>query len=555
MKNKRQLLLYSLVLFVILIAVNSFFSNKFAQLDLTEEKRFTLTPETKQLIQDLEEPVDVFVFLKNENLPADLKRLQQATRDVLQQFKGLNSKQIRIHFENPLKDLSAEEQNKTMLELQKRGLTPTNVRIKTKNGYSEHLLFPGALINYQDKQFPVMLLQGNRGRDAINQSIELLEYQFSNAISKLQLNQLPVVAFSQGHDELKPTEVQSFREALATNFYQSTTLSIAEVDSIPQSVSLLVIAQPKTEFSKTDKFKIDQYIMNGGKTLWALDMMKMEMDSLRTVWQGKNVAVDYPLNLDDQLFNYGVRIKRNLVRDLQSRAIPIVIDDTGQTEPFPWTFFPIVSGKDEHLITKKINPVNFEFVSEIELLNNPKLHSEILLQSSEQAGVVGNPVFISLEELRNPPPSSAFTRSNIPLAVIVEGEFPSLFQHRAKPIEDWQQPVFEQSKQTKMAVIADGDVLKNEVLPNGQVLPTGFDRNTGQQFGNTEFLLNLVDVLVLNESSLAARNKQVQMRLLNQTKVEEQKAKWQVLAFSIPIGFILVLWLLFYTYRRRKFGR
>lgn len=554
MKKTPKLILQSLVVLFLVILINGFVSRSGYQYDFTKEKRFTLTQSSKQVLSSLDEDVNIYVFLEGNNLSTDFKRLQTATKDLLQQYKKVSRGKIRIQFEDPLKGLTKEEKKQTLIDLQRRGITPRNIRIKTKTGYSENLIFPGALIDYKGKQFPVMLLSGQRGRDAVNRSIELLEYKFGNAISKLQLEQTPMVVFAQGNDELSPLETRDLRESLAQNFYRTADIDLTKVDSIPSSINLLVIAKPEKPFTKTEKFKIDQFVMNGGKTLWAIDMMKMNLDSLKMRWGGKNVAVDFNLNLDDQLFKYGTRINRNLVRDLQSKPTPVVIDESGQTKLFPWTFFPIISGKEEHLITKNISPIGFDFVSSIDTIGTPNVKKTVLLTSSENAGLVANPVLVDLQELRNPPPPSAFPLKNIPVAVLLEGKFRSLFKHRSTPVENWQATRKDQSILTKMVVLSDGDVLRNEISPKGQVFPLGFDRSLGEQFGNKEFLLNVIDYLVSDNNVLEARNKQVELRLLNQTKVEAEKGKWQLIAFVIPLSFILLVSLLFYFIRKSRFN-
>lgn len=544
-----------MILLFVLVAFNAFVSRKSIQIDFTKEKRYTLTQSTENLLRNVNDPVQIYVFLQDEQLPSHFKRLQTATRSLLDNYRKISGGRVQYRFENPLKGFSAEEQNEILVDLQQRGISPTNVRIKTKNGFSENLIFPGALVEYGGKQFPVQLLTGQRGQSDINRSLELLEFNFANAISKLMSGGIGQVGFAQGNGELSGLETEDFRQALAYNYYQSRDLNLHEIDSIPQSVNVLVVAKPEQPFSEAEKFKIDQYIMNGGKVIWAIDMMKMNLDSLRTVWGGRNVAVDFNLNLDDQLFKYGARINRNFTRDLQSKPIPVVVDENGQTQLFPWTFFPVVSGGEDHITTENLNPVSLEFVSTIDTVGTPNIEKTILLESSENAGVVANPVLIDLEELRSPPPNSAFVLQNLPMAVLLEGEFSSLYEYRSAPVENWQQQRKDVSKPTKQVVISDGDVLRNTVLPNGQTLPLGFDKNLGEQFGNKEFLINLVDYLANENNVLEARNKQVEMRLLNQTKVEEQKGKWQLLSFLIPILFLTVICSLFYFIRKWRFAR
>ncbi len=554
MKSNRKNIFISLFgLVIVILAFNvlpRFFTT---QIDLTEEKRYSLSPVTKELLQNMDEQMEVFVFLDNEQLPSAFKKLQKETRTLLRQFERESKGKISFKFENPLKGQTAKEQQETLYEIQQRGITPTNVRIKTKNGFNEELILPGALINFQDKQVPVQLLSGVRGQEDVNQSIELLEYRFANAISKLQLKQQPMIGFATGHGELSEIETEDLRYSLSKNLVASKTINLKKDELLPNEISALIIAKPRETFSEETKFKIDQYLMNGGKLVVALDAMKMELDSLSTRWGGRNVAVDYQLNLDDLLFKYGIRVNRNLVRDLQSKPIPLVIDENGQTELFPWTFYPVSSADENHVITQNIDPVSFEFVSGLDTLSVPDLSPTVLLKSSNDAGLVANPVLVDLQELRNPPPAGAFTQQNIPLAVLVEGNFPSLYQYRSAQAEISLERK-DKSGKTAIAVVADGDIFKNTVIPNGESLPLGYDRNLGEQFGNQEFALNLIDYLLDDTHPLSARNKQFQIRLLNQIKAEQEKGKWQAVSMVLPLVCIGLFGLLFTWIRRRKFG-
>lgn len=546
---KKQLSIQSIVLLFVLILLNQFATSIHWQIDFTEEKRYTLTPDTKTLLKAVDEDIEIFVFLENNQLPSSFKRLQTATKDLLFSFQKQSKYPINITFENPLANLSAEERQETIQELSMRGITPTNLRIKTKEGYSEKLLFPGALINYKGKQFPIMLISGQRGEQDINRSIELLEYKFANAISKLEFEHIPTIAFTQGNGELSNVQTQDIRNQLTFNYYKPENIVLQEEDSISQSIDMLIIAKPTKAFTETEKFKIDHYIMQGGKVIWAVDMMKMNLDSLRQQWGGRNVAVDFNLNIDDQLFSYGARIKRNFVRDMQCKPIPIVIDNNGQQQLIPWTFHPVISSKQNHIINKNIDPVGLEFVSSIDTVGNKTIKKTILLSSSEHSGLVANPVLVDLEELRNPPSSSAFALESIPIAVLLEGSFPSLYNYRSSPIST-QVNRRDESNPTTMAIIADGDIFANEVLPNGQSLPLGFDRNLQQQLGNREFILNLIDYMANPNHTLQARNKQVTLRLLNQVKVDEQKQYWQRISFALPLLFACIVFLLFYISRK-----
>ncbi|MBX2844676.1 MAG: gliding motility-associated ABC transporter substrate-binding protein GldG [Saprospiraceae bacterium] len=531
----------------------NFSSSSLFRFDLTEEKRYTISESTKDILRNVNEPVDIYVFLQNQNLSADFKRLQKSTRDLMQTFKRTSRGQVQFTFEDPLKGLGPQERQQTLIDLQQRGVVATNARIKTKDGFTENLIFPGALINSERGQIPVNFLLGGGGRDALERSIELLEYNFANAVNKVTGSDYPEVAFIQGHGELNALQTNELSKALAQNYIRPKQLDLPSIDTIPSATDLVIIAKPTKAFSEADKFKIDQYVMNGGKALWMVDMMKMKLDSLQQRWGGSNVAVDFELNLDDILFKYGVRINRNLVRDLQSKPIPIVIDENGQTELLPWTFFPLSAGKNDHITVKNITPVSLEFVSGIDTLRNPNLEKTVLLSSSVNSGLVANPVLVDLEELRNPPPNAAFALQNIPVAVLLEGRFSSVFENRPTPVEDWSTPRKNSSLTTQQVVIADGDLAANPVLPDGQTLPLGYDRSLRETFGNQEFLLNVIEYMVNERNALEARNKEVKLRLLNRTKVEEEKSQWQFTAIGLPIIFFAMFGFLYNFIRRRRF--
>ncbi len=555
MSNRQKIWLHFGIIALLLVLLNAFLNNTFFRIDLTKEKRFTLSESGISTVERLEEPVDVFIFLQNKNLPSGFKRLQRATRDLLTDLNVHAKGKIYFEFEDPLDGLSGEERLQQLTDLRKRGIIPTNARIKTKDGIIEKLIFPAALINYKDRQIPVQLLAGDRGQEDLNRSIELLEYQIVSALNKVQNDEPPKVAFLEGHGELSREATFDLEERLYQNFYQVGRFNPDELDSIPKDLDLIIVARPTKPFSEIDKFKIDQYVMNGGKMMWLIDPMKMNLDSLRYQWGGTNVAVDFDLNLDDILFKYGVRLNRNLVRDLQNKPIPVVVDERGQTRLLPWAFYPLISPSSDHIIGQNTDPLSLEFASSLDMLNVKGIEPTVVLSTSDKGGVVANPVLVSLEELRRPPDAANFARQNIPIGVLLEGEFPSVYKNRASPLENWQNPRKDVSSPTKMLVIADGDIAKNEVLPDGQTLPLGFDRSLRQQFGNKAFLMNAVEYLTFENNVLEARNKQVELRLLNRNKAEQERTKWQFLNIGLPVIFILFFGFIYNYLRRRKYTR
>jgi len=542
-----------LIVTVLLIALNISFSNSNKRWDLTEEKRFTLSESTKTIAGNLDKNVEIYVFLEDKDLPSGFKRLQQATRDILSDIKSSSKSKVRVYFENPLEGLSNEEREQTRIDLVQRGVVATDIELKTKDGSIKKQVFPYALINYDDKQIPVNLLSGSRGQEDLNRSIALLEYKFANALSKISDTELPIIGWLKGHGELEDLEIYDLQKSLFEQYFLSQNIDLDSMAVLPQELDALVIARPTQPLSEAHKFSIDQYMMNGGKTLWAVDVMKMNLDSLKTEWGGRNVAVDFDLNIDDILFNSGVRINRDLLRDLQSKPVPIVVDESGQSRLLPWTLYPLLSGND-HPITSNIDPVSIEFGSSIDVLERPGIESTVLLQSSSQAGVVANPVLVDLDELANPPDPALFGRQNIPMAVLLEGSFTSLYKNRATPDGFTGQRRDKSPESGRMIVVADGDIARNPVLPGGQTLPLGYDRALRENFGNKAFMQNALEYLVYGDEVLQSRNKEVELRLLNRTKVESEKGKWQVLNMALPISFILLFGLIFYLLRKRRYS-
>lgn len=560
LQNAFQSFLILGILFFINILAQPFYAN----FDLTEEKRFTLTQPTVRLLNDLDERVYVRVLLDGE-FNAGFKRLQKATAEMLGDFTSKNGL-IEYSFENP-SDGTVDQINETRKALAEEGITPTNLRIKTAEGTKELLIYPWAIFHYKDRKMAVNLLEnemlGVPSEVILNNSVGLLEYKFANAIQKLQRFFNPIILFTEGHGEYEPVELNSLRSELSA-FYETGFLPLDSVISIKQECSVLVIARPRTEFTEKEKFKIDQYIMNGGKVLWLVDRLGVALDSMRVT--NDFIPRDYPLNLEDMLFKYGARIQPNLVLDLECTRIPLISGKLGsgnQYDQFPWYYHPLAAPSSDHPIVKSLDRVNFFFPSSIDTVRTKTpVKKTILMQSSKLSRVQLTPVRLNFEILRYDPDPSKFNKGPQNLAVLLEGEFPSLFEGRVTEeanaiLNQIGTPYKNRSVPTKMIVIADADLAKNYSNPrDGTVQDLGFNPYERRVFpANADFLINAIEYLIDDQGVIEARGKDVKLRLLDKVKAKAEKTKWQLINILIPVVFLILFGLIYNAIRRKRFAQ
>ena len=559
-RRKQSLIKLGLILGIAVLA-NILGSAFFTHIDLTEDQRYSLTDPTIELLRSLDDVVYIEVMLEGDS-PAGFKRLQRSVRELLDEFRSYSG-YIEYTFKDPNRG-TPEEVNQRREELAKEGIVPTNLRIKETEGTEEKLIYPYAKVNYGGRTAVVDLLdeqaRGSNPEEQLNTSISQLEYNFANALHKLQLGAKEVIAFTVGHGELNELERKDLVRSLKA-YYEVGTFNLDSAYVIPQAVKVLIVAKPRRPFSDRDKFLIDQYVMNGGKVIWLIDRLNAELDSLR----GTNayVPMDYPLELDDILFKYGVRINPDLVLDLRCSHIPMVIDPTGRQELFPWYYHVISIPQSDHPIVKNLDGINLFFPSSIDTVKTKTpVKKTILLTSSENSRIQPNITRLNFEILRYDPDPEKFNKQHIPLAVLLEGEFPSLFENRVtaafqQTLEQIDQQFREKSVNTRMLVVSDGDIARNLVVDprQGQVMPLGYNRFERYQFANKDFLLNAVEYLRDDNGIIEARGKEVKLRLMNTTKAQQEATKWQLLNIGVPLLFLLIFGFLWNWFRRRKYAR
>lgn len=560
----------------VIILVNIIGAFAFYRLDLTAEKRYTLSPSTRKMLKDLDDIVYFKVYLEGE-FPAGFKRLSNETREMLNQFRAY-SDNIEYEFIDPTSGKDKTELESLYAQLSKSGLNPTQLEVREDAGQSSKIIFPGAIVSYRGKELPLDLLLTQVGRppeEVLNNSVQGLEFGLCNVIRKLTVQHKPKIAFIEGHGELSKDYTASIESSLS-EYYEIEHVRIEQRLSaltartqngkdttefhFKNKYEAIIIAGPDSAFAKNerDKFIIDQFIMHGGKALWLVDPMMANMDSLQK--QDKTVAVSRELNLDDLFFNYGVRLNNNLIVDMNSLPIPVVIDRKGNQKMIPWIFFPVLIPTSTHPIVRNLNAIKTEFVSSIDTLDTPGVKKTILLTSSRYSRLLNTPVMISLSYLYQQPDVTMFNQPYQPVAVLLEGEFTSLFVNRVPPeiLEAPEVGFVEKSPKTQMIVVADGDIIKNQLQPGmagTTPLPLGYDKYTGQQFGNKDFVLNAMNYLCDDSGLLSVRSREVKLRLLDDNRVKAERTQWQVINSLVPILIVLAFAMVQGYLRKRKYTK
>jgi len=561
--NKIQALIQLLLFGGILLFVNVLGSYLYTSFDLTEDKRFTLTKATTNLLGTIDDPVTVRVLLTGK-FSKGFKRLQRATEEMLSDFNAQNG-YIEYIFEDPFQGTSEEIQARQQ-EMAKDGIIPRLLSDKEIGETSEQLIYPWAIIYYKNRSRNVNLLEnqspGANPEVIINNSISLLEYKLADAIQKIKSETPPVIAFTTGHGELLPEQTASLEKEL--NRYALTgRIVLDSTVAINQQVGVLVVAKPTKPFSEKDKFKIDQYVMNGGKMLWLIDRMDITIDSLR----GKPyyIPMDYPLNLEDILFRYGVKIEPNLVLDMECSRIPLVVGEEGgklQQQLFPWYYHPIVASRSDHPIVKSLDRVQMYFPSGLDttVTTPTPVKKTVLLQSSPYTRTQFNPVRVNTQIARYKPDETKFNKPSQPLAVLLEGVFTSVYRNRVpsdteEMLKSINQTYQEKSVPTQMIVVSDGDVAHNNIIPStGEIEPLGYNKFEGYTYANALFLTNAIDYLLDNEGVIEARGREVKLRLLNKVQAQNEKTSWQLFNLGLPLFCLGIFGILFRFVRKKRFA-
>lgn len=546
MKNKSKKIV---ILLVGVLIVNLIASVIYKRFDVTKDKRYSLTAATKNMISSLSDVVTIKVFLEGD-FPAEFKRLQTETKLYLEELKAVN-KNIHFQFINP---------KKRTQQLIKKGFTPSNLQIQENGKLSEIIIFPWAEVSYKNKTQKVNLLKdifANNQNEQLESSIQNLEYAFANAIHKLSTKKSKKIAVLRGNGELKDIYLTSFLLQLK-EYYKIAPFTLDSVSKSPlktlqqlQNFDLVLIAKPTQSFSEKEKYTIDQYIMNGGKTLWAIDKVQAELDSMLTT--GEALAYKRNLNLTDLLFNYGVRINPNLVADLYSSKIPLAVGKIGnqtQFSTFLWEYHPVLHAKNKHPITNNIEAVNVRFANGIDTLKN-KIKKTVLLQSSPLSKTVGVPRIVSFKNIGKKPKISTYKKGNIPVAVLLKGSFTSAYSGRVKPFKATTNK--EKSVTNEMIIISDGDIIANEIS-KGKPLGLGVNKWTNFNYGNKDFLLNSINYLLDDSGLINIRSKTITLNFLNKQKAFSEAKKWQSINIIFPLVILLLAGLLFSYVRKKKYS-
>ncbi|MCA0931087.1 gliding motility-associated ABC transporter substrate-binding protein GldG [Lutimonas saemankumensis] len=537
------------IVFIVLVGLNIAGSFYYKRYDLTHDKRYTLSDETKRLISEIEKPLSIKVYLQG-SFPAEFKRLQLETNQLLQEFNEINEL-IQFRFIDPMSSSK---------ELVKKGLQPSRLTVQEDGKVSEEVIFPWAVVNYGNQEENVPLLVSALApsqEQQLQNSIENLEYEFSNAIHKISQGKSKTIAVLKGNGQPEDIYLYSFLKKLG-EYYKLAEFTMDSVSENPvrtfqqlSAYDLSVIVKPSKRFEENEKLVLDQYIAHGGRTLWLLDNVYAEMDSLMT--SGTSLAFNRDLNLTDLLFSYGVRINYNVTKDLYSSSIRLAAGNTGnqvQYQNFPWLYFPLVFADNTNPITKNLDPVLLKFPSSIDTLNNG-IKKTLLLQSSPVAKITGTPVNISLNEVAIPVDKEKFKDAQTNFAVLLEGSFNSAYSNRVLPFElENYRP---KSLANQMIIVSDGDIAVNEVMSNNP-LPLGQDKWTGQNFGNEDFLLNSVHYLLDDSGLLQLRGKSLQIQFLDKEKAYGERNYWQLLNIAFPLVILFLFGILFNWNRRRKYS-
>ncbi|HEX7367914.1 MAG TPA: gliding motility-associated ABC transporter substrate-binding protein GldG [Pelobium sp.] len=548
----------SLVIIVFLNVISQF---AFTRIDFTKEKRFTISPVSIKILESLKEPVKIAVFLEGD-FPAGFKRLSRATEDLLIDYKAYAGDNIQFEFINPVAGKSQQEQEKIYQELSEKGIEPTNLSVKTESGISQKVIFPAAMVSFGNQSIPISLLQNRIGispEEVLNNSIQNLEYAFSSAIKKAVSGGKPRVGFTEGNGELSDLELQDAMKALADG-YEVGRINLANItNSGLEKLKVMVIAKPETAFSEIEKYKIDQFLMHGGKIIWTIDQVNADLDSMRNGARQEQLAFPKKLNLDDQLFTYGVRINYDLVGDMNCAQIPVNVGLVGgqpQIQLVPWLFYPLIMPVSKHPMVKNLDGIKTEFINTIDTISVPNIRHTVLLTTSPFNRELETPTIISLKMIEDTPDPQRFQSVPKPVCVLLEGNFKSNFFTQAVPAGvNLTGLTMKKSAFTKMLVFSDGDIFKSQVNgKDGSAFPLGFDKYTQQTYGNKTFLLNAVDYLTDDSGLITLRSKEIKLRLLDKGKLVADKLKWQLINTLIPMVILVFFGIFQHLYRKRKYA-
>lgn len=566
-------------LIIALVALNLAASVLHSRIDLTKEKRYTLSTATGTLLNNLSEPVEIDVFLKGE-FPSGFRKLANSTQEFLQLMKDRNGSNIRYRFISPQDKIEGTNVSygDSLLNL---GAVPINLTVQLEAGQSSNIIFPVALMKYKGRQALVSLYPGASGRitqEEINSAEALMEYQFAKTLDNLSQDHQQIIGYTLGNGQPVDYRTYDLRQTLSKD-YDFRTFDLQRFPAVPDSMGVLLIVKPTIQFTEEEKLKIDQYMMRGGKVLCFIDNLIAEQDSL--AYKPETIAYDRNLNLTDLFFRYGLRVNTDLVMDLQCDMIPLVVggnSDNPQLEFLRWNYYPLFSPASSQLVSKIPGYIGSRFANSIDTIQVPGIKKSILLASSSHSRTISTPALISFNENRNAPEDAKFNKSGIPVAVMLEGKFTSLYRNRAsKAQRDSLAAVGvdfrgEGTAPGKLIVVSDGDIVLNDMLPGEEgnppsPLPMGWNRYTyreamrqteaGRYFvpvANGQFLQNCVEYLVNNPAISETRNKDIILRLLDSQKVKDGRLTWQFFNIGLPVLLVILAGFIYQYLRKRRYA-
>ena len=557
---KKRNLQSVLITIAILILVNLIGNSFFHRFDLTKDHRYTLSETSLNIIKQVKEPLSIKIYMEGD-LPAEFKRLQQETRELVEEFQAYNSN-INFEFVNPLENKDASMDNIKTLYM--KGLTPVNITVDDKGKQSQAMVFPWAIAVYQNKEVNIPLLKNIMGASTTEKvigSVQHLEYSIADALNKITKEKQKKIAIIKGNGEIHDAFIAKFllqiRESYHIGPFTLDSVAKSPVNSLEalKKYDLAVIAKPTEAFSDSEKQVLDQFIINGGKTIWLVDQVVAEMDSLYND-AGATLAFPRDLNLNDMFFKYGIRINPDIVKDEQGSPIKLATGEQGsatQYQAFNWKFAPLVYPESQHPIVKNLGGIKFDFANPIDTLKNG-IKKTVLLKSSQYSKKVGTPTEINLNIVtEETSPNHYINTGNLPMAVLLEGNFHSVFQNRVLAFD---QNNFEATgKANKMIVISDGDIIKNQLDKNYEPVELGFDQRSGNLYDNKDFLLNCVNYLLDDTGLINIRSKDLDLPLLDKEKVYENYTQTQVITIGLPILILAIFGVVFGFLRKRKYSR
>ncbi|MDR0811212.1 MAG: gliding motility-associated ABC transporter substrate-binding protein GldG [Paludibacter sp.] len=549
-----------IIMLIALLAMSDFV---FLRIDLTSEHRYSVSDATKQLMKKAEQPLEATLFLDGE-LNSGFRRLRKSTLEMLAEMSVYAPRGIRIEKINPSASNNTDnERNRIYAALESEGMTPTAIYERTKDGKSaQTTVFPYLKISYGNRAINVNLLKnikGNSGEENLNISIENLEFEITDAIRRLVNTEVRKIAFIEGHGELTEAETYDISRELS-NYFQIDRGTLGDDATILNDYQVIIVARPQEKFSESDKYIIDQYIMNGGRVMWLLDEVKIDEAALSA--KGVSPAIAQDLNLSDMFFKYGIRFEPVLLQDVQSVVVPVNIAPAGaqpQFEPTAWFYAPLLLTSPENPITKNIAEVRGEFVSMLGLVGERQLKAEALLATSNNTHVVATPAVINLSDMPDPKDKTYFAQGYLPVALLVEGEFQSDFVNRMRPREIKHAfPFLAKSLATRQIFVADGDIIRNEtngVASDSTTLPLGYDRYMQVRFGNREFVQNAILYLANDDSWLSLRNRTFKLRLLNKHLIANNRNVIQAINTGLPLLLLAIFGIVYQVLRKKRFRK